>query len=104
MPLIRPKKRLFQIGFKQIKKFVPKRVKEENVLCNSTSVISFISKTGLHLRFLLLLKLIPHILKIFDMTCLCSFELLRLGYCRSQLLRQLVYTMFIRNNRALFHL
>ena len=24
MPLIRPKKRLFQIGFKQIKKFVPK--------------------------------------------------------------------------------
>ena len=27
MPLIRPKKRLFQIGFKQIKKFVPKGVK-----------------------------------------------------------------------------
>ena len=27
MPLIRPKKRLFQIGFKQIKKIVPKGVK-----------------------------------------------------------------------------
>ena len=29
MPLIRPKKRLFQIGFKQIKKIVPKGVNKE---------------------------------------------------------------------------
>ena len=41
MPLIRPKKRWFQIGFKQIKKIVPKGVNINNTPQKENSFIKF---------------------------------------------------------------
>ena len=84
MPLIRPKKRLFQKGFKQINKIVPKGVNlvpRVYIILDKTRKHSMLLYSLLHLLMFLYTRVFPLLARIRFLCFACVIEGVGLNPC-----------------------